>query len=157
MIINNYGMKECNNRKEMLSNIVRSIIDNKGYKSFSVYRSEMCHLLKEYGDVIFTQVIIDNGFIRQMWDNGIYAEALYLSAMLEYLSDTTEGIKYEIPLSIKGKRLKEPLFPQDVLLLDALITGSNAKQRAWDECSNDACGRYFTKYNIVERSIRDAV
>lgn len=44
-----------------------------------------------------------------------------------------------------------------MILIDNINNNDNQKQKTIRECSKDECGRFFLKYNIVEKDIRDVV
>lgn len=44
-----------------------------------------------------------------------------------------------------------------MILIDNINNNDNQKQKAIRECSKDECRRFFLKYNIVEKDIRDVV
>ncbi len=123
---------------------------------FDSFRSEICHMLAYYGDFDFLEIILTNDFIGNFYRKGWQAKAFYTLAILDYLTD-----KYECePLSdydfLRKKRLPAPLFPQGIKILEK-IGNTDAKQNAINECKNNPVGKYFYKYNIIERSITDVI
>ena len=64
--------------------------------SFEVYKSNVCHLVKEKGDIDFIMDILTNDEVRKLYERKWYAECFYLLAMTDYLSRENE-----IPLCTK--------------------------------------------------------
>ncbi len=119
---------------------------------FSIFRSQMCHILKEKkDDKKFVRTALEQDWISLFWNKKKYAESYYILAMLEYLMQ----MEIDLYASIKKNKLKEPLFPTSILWMDFLNPNENIKEKALEECRNDECGKYFMRYNIVERNIRD--
>lgn len=120
------------------------------------FRSEICHMLKSFGDVDFVENILRYDMIGNFWSKKWYFKCFYLLAMLDYLTD-----KYEVPTyfeaynHIRKNRLAEPVFVSGTIVLDCVMPGY--RQKAIADCLNDPIGRYFMKYNIVEKEIYDVV
>jgi hypothetical protein len=140
----------------MLDSIIADIIKEHGYSDFSIYRSEICHMLKFRGDNKFFTVATEENWVLHFWDNGMYAEAFYICALLEYLA-TILDVDYIVPEKIKGNKLKYLLYPTGIIFMDTILPSSRAKEKAILECQDDECGKYFFKYNIIEKDIRDVV
>jgi len=114
-------------------------------KYISVFKSRICHSLKEMGDIDFMLDVIKKDRIRTAWDNKSYFEAFYTLAMLDYLSQL-----HNIPLctrynDIRERKLSEPVYPTGLLLL---------KRVTRDHTQNTPLSE-FQKYNIYEYNIRD--
>ena len=120
--------------------------------SFELFKSKICHDLKEQGDIRFILQLLDDHTIDRYYKRRWYPEALYLLAMLDYISRING-----IPLSkeyddLRKKRLKETVYPSSViamaLTMDSEAIKENAVQNAIPE---------FMRHNIVESEIRDVV
>lgn len=129
---------------------------------FDLFRSQICHLLKSMTDERFVMEVLDNDLITFLWEKNRKTESLYVLAMIDYLKDNAirlSDIDSERCHRYDDKRkykLSEPLFPKDAVLMDKLVPESNIKERLLEECNKDVCARYFLKYNIIEKDIRDA-
>ena len=55
--------------------------------SFEQFRSNTCHKLKALGDLPFITQLLESNQIRAYYNRKWYPEALYLLAMLDYLSN----------------------------------------------------------------------
>ena len=77
--------------------------------SFDVYKSNVCHYVKDKGDIDFIIETLSKDEIRALYDRQWYAESFYLLAMVDYLSKENE---YEINIKEDDEAYK---------LLDLLI------------------------------------
>ncbi len=117
---------------------------------FDVYKSHVCHLVKDKGDLDFILDTLTSNEIRRLYDNHSYAEAFYLLAMVDYLSNING-----IPLctnynDIRSRKLREILYPSGVLMMDEL-THTDENRKA---CLKKAIPE-FLHFNIAEAEIRN--
>ena len=117
--------------------------------SFEQFRSSTCHTLKDLGDIPFITQLLESNQIRAYYNRKWYPEALYLLAMLDYLSNT-----HAIPLcnaynDLRNAKLKQLLYPSEVLLLCELLHSNSPKYEALSKAIPD-----FLRFNIVECDIR---
>lgn len=54
--------------------------------SFELFKSNVCHRVKDMGDIPFIVQLLESNQIRKLYEKKWYPEALYLLAMLDYLS-----------------------------------------------------------------------
>ena len=52
--------------------------------SFELFKSNVCHRLKEQGDIDFLIETLKEDMIRQYYDKKWYPESFYLLAMVDY-------------------------------------------------------------------------
>ena len=118
--------------------------------AFEIFKSNICHLVKDKGDIDFVIEVLQSDEIRTLYRREWYAEAFYLLAMVDYLSRENQ-----IPIcadyqDIRGQKLKEPLYPASAVLSDeAMKTDRHRK-----ECFKNAIPE-FLNFNIVESEIRN--
>lgn len=120
--------------------------------TFDVFKSNVCHQVKDQGDLDFIIQTLESGIIRQYADQGWYAECLYLLAMVDYLSREND-----LPLcndydDLRQMRLQAPLYPFSVVIADAV---SNDQQRM-KACMQQAIPE-FRRFNIIESEVRNVV
>ncbi len=120
--------------------------------TFDVFKSNVCHQVKDMGDLDFIIHTLKSGTIRKHFEKKWYPESLYLLAMVDYLSREND-----IPLSreysdIRAHKLAEPLFPLSVVMATAATKDSRWK----DESVRDAIPE-FIRFNIVESEVRDVI
>lgn len=119
---------------------------------FDLFKSNVCHRLKELGNTEFLIDILESGIIRQYYDKQWYPEALYLLAMLDYLSRVNEVVLCTDYDDLRSKKLQETVFPSSVIA-QALVAGDETvKSKAIEESVPE-----FMRFNIVEKDIRDVV
>lgn len=118
--------------------------------SFDLFKSNVCHYVKDKGDIDFIIETLSKDEIRTLYDRKWYAESFYLLAMVDYLSKEND-----VPIctnynDIRSKRLQEPIYPTSAVLADkAMNTDKHCK-----ECMEHAIPE-FLNYNIVESEIRN--
>lgn len=118
--------------------------------AFETFKSEICHAVKDHGDMDFIAEVLTSDEIRVFWDKQWYPEALYLLAMIDYLS-RVNGIplctRYD---DLRSYSLREPLYPRDIVLLSSVRKNSALKEI----CSAEAIPE-FKRFNIVESEVRN--
>lgn len=119
-------------------------------RDFEIYKSNICHLVKDKGDIDFIIDVLKKNQIRIYWERKWYPESFYLLAMVDYLSREND-----LPLcndyeDIRNCTLSEPLYPRDVILAEKLDTSLDVK----GQCLKEAIPE-FMKYNIIESEIRN--
>ncbi len=120
--------------------------------SFELFKSNVCHRLKELGDIDFLSEVIGSDTIPEYYDLEWYPECLYLLAMTDYISRING-----IPLCsdydhLRVMRLTSVLYPASVLAEDLASNSNEAKEKALRECIPE-----FKRYNIVENEVRNIV
>lgn len=132
--------------EELLSD---SIIKRSG---FELFKSNVCHRLKEMGDVDFIIDTLQNRYIRTYYEQKWYPESLYLLAMLDYISrlnDVPLCLEYD---DLRRCRLTETIYPSGVLAVCAASKNDAAKL---DSVKNSI--PEFIRFNIVESEVRNVV
>lgn len=119
---------------------------------FDLFKSNVCHCLKELGDIEFLIDLLKSGIIRRCYDKQWYPEALYLLAMLDYLSRVNEVALCTDYDDLRTKKLQETIYPSSIIA-QVLVTGDETiKNKAIEESIPE-----FIRFNIVEKDIRDVV
>lgn len=118
--------------------------------SFEVFKSNVCHLVKDKGDIDFIIEILSSDEIDKLYKRKWFAECFYLLAMVDYLS-RENGIplctRYD---NIRRQKMQEVIYPVGVILMDeAMDTDSNRKESIRNSIPE------FIKYNIVESEVRN--
>ena len=123
------------------------------YRSaFETFKSNICHHVKDMGDLDFIIDTLENDEIRKLYDKKWYPEALYLLAMLDYLSrvnDVPICTKYN---DIRSQQLSKPIFPVGILLSSEVLKSDEPIQRAKKEAIPE-----FLRFNIIESEVRNVV
>ena len=128
-------------------------LDELDYRSsFETFKSNICHEVKEKGDIQFLIDTLESNRIRELFDKKWYPEALYLLGMADYLSNIND-----VPIctnynDIRKCKLSEIAYPTGILIKAAVSNDENIKQKAIEEAIPE-----FLRFNIVEADIRNVV
>lgn len=136
--------------EELLTECSREEENAPNLRDFEIYKSNICHLVKDKGDMDFIIDILKENQIRTYWKRQWYRESFYLLAMVDYLS-RENGLPlcndYE---DIRNCKLSEPLYPRDVLLAAKLGDAFDMRE----QCRKEAIPE-FLRFNIIEGEIRN--
>lgn len=120
--------------------------------SFETFKSNTCHHVKDMGDVDFIIHVLESDEIRTLYNKHWYPEAMYLLAMLDYLS-RVNGVpictKYN---DIRSRKLKQPIYSVGVLLISEVMKSEEPKRKAEMEAIPE-----FRRFNIIESEVRNVV
>lgn len=120
--------------------------------TFDVFKSNVCHRVKDIGDIDFIIEVLESNAIRQYYEKKWMAECLYLLAMVDYLSrenDLPICVEYN---DLRSKKLAKPLYPLSVVLADAVSQTTIHADRSYKAAIPE-----FLRFNIVESDIRNVV
>jgi len=117
---------------------------------FELFKSNTCHRVKDMGDIPFIIDLLQTNQIRKLFDKKWYPEALYLLAMLDYLSRENS-----IPIcknynDIRSAKLKRRVYPSSVIILCETLKSDAPKE----DCVRLAIPE-FLRFNIVESEVRN--
>lgn len=120
--------------------------------SFETFKSNVCHRVKDNGDITFIIDTLESNEIRTLFERKWYPEALYLLAMVDYLSREND-----VPLctnynDIRAAKLQTPVFPASVIVASAAMKSDRLRQE-----SVAAAIPEFMRFNIVESDVRNVV
>ena len=136
--------------ESLIAPAVQRLDEEHNRPSFELFKSNTCHMLKDLGDIPFLMQLLKSNQIRTYYEKKWYPEALYLLAMLDYLSRL-----HNVPIcknynDIRRAKLEQPLYPSSVLLLCKAQQSDVPKQ----ECIRTAIPE-FMRFNIVESEVRN--
>ena len=117
---------------------------------FEAYKSNVCHLLHNLGDIEFIRTILIDDTITQFVKHGYGAWALYLLAMLDYISkenDIPTCTKYEY---LRSQKLPKLLIPLSIRIFKEMFNDDTVFQEEYKNAIPE-----FLKYNIMEGYIRN--
>ena len=120
--------------------------------SFELYKSNVCHRLKELGDVGFIIETLESDSIRDYYNRGWYPESLYLLAMLDYISrlnNVPVCTKYN---DLRRGCLEETLYPASVIAASVAADSDDPKEQAKASAIPE-----FIRFNIVESEVRSII
>lgn len=119
---------------------------------FELFKSNVCHRLKELGDIDFVIELLESDDIGKHCKKKHYTECLYLLAMLDYVSRENNiplCTKYD---NLRKLKLKTVLFPNSILIADKIAKNDELKQHSVKEAIPE-----FMRFNIVESEVRNVI
>ena len=118
--------------------------------SFSVFKSSVCHRVKDKGDIDFLIDVLESDEIEKLYEKKWYPESLYLLAMVDYLSRENHIPLCEKYDQLRTCRLSETLYPSGIVLKSA-----SEKDNSYLAESLQKAIPEFLRHNIVENEVRD--
>ena len=120
--------------------------------SFELFKSNVCHQLKELGDREFIINALETNIVRTYYERQWYPECLYTLAMLDYVSRINN-----IPIctnynDIRCMRLQETIYPASIAALAAMNQDRDIKAESQRRSIPE-----FMRFNIVECEVRNVV
>ena len=118
--------------------------------SFETFKSNTCHHVKDMGDIDFIIETLETDEVRKLYERSWYREALYLLAMIDYLSRMND-----LPIctnynDIRSQKLEKPYFPAGVAVSYAATGDESIKEKALADAIPE-----FLRFNIVESEVRN--
>ena len=117
--------------------------------SFETFKSNTCHQVKDMGDVDFILNVLETDKIRILFNRHWYPEALYLLAMLDYLSRINEVpicTRYD---DLRTLRLSRPVYSAGVVTTSKVLESTEPMKSAEKEAIPE-----FLRFNIIESEVR---
>lgn len=119
---------------------------------FELFKSNVCHRLKQLGDIEFLIETIESGNIKTYYKRNWYPECLYLLAMIDYISRVNDIPLCEDYSEIRKLKLKILLYPSSVITAYAVSQDKEFKERAIKDSIPE-----FIQFNIVESEVRNVI
>lgn len=119
---------------------------------FELYKSSVCHRVKEMGDVDFIIYTLENDEITDLFQMEHYSESLYLLGMLDYVSRLNKVpvcSKYD---EIRKCKLQETIYPAGVIATSIISGSDEIKEKSLQEAIPE-----FLRFNIVESEVRNVI
>lgn len=118
--------------------------------NFELFKSNVCHKLKELTDINFVIDVLESNQIRIYYERNWFPECFYLLATLDYVSRINN-----IPLckeynDIRQHKLEDVIYPSSIIAMYLLKQDESIKQEAYENSIPE-----YRKYNIVESEIRN--
>lgn len=119
---------------------------------FETFKNNICHYVKVMGDTGFMIHVLETDEIRRLYNKKWYPEAMYLLAMLDYLSrinDVPICTRYN---DIRSQKLSKPIYPISVILTGEVMKSDEPQKAAEKESIPE-----FRRFNIIENEVRNVV
>ena len=136
--------------ESLIAPAVRSLDEERRRPSFDVFKSNVCHQVKDLGDIPFIIQLLQSTQIRALYEKKWYPESLYLLAMLDYLS-----LENNVPLcknynDLRNSKLQKLVFPSSVVILCKAMKSDKPKEDIIRIAIPE-----FLRFNIVESEVRN--
>lgn len=120
--------------------------------NFELFKSNLCHRVKELGDIDFIIETLEENNIRSYYNKTWYPESLYTLAMLDYISRVNNVPLCEDYEDLRRCKLQEPIYPAGILSMSSAVKSDYIKEQAMKNAIPE-----FLKFNIIESEIRNVV
>lgn len=118
--------------------------------AFDLFRSNVCHRLKERGDIGFLIDTIESDEIAVYYKRAWYPESLYLLAMVDYISRINDVPLCSAYSEFRKAKLRSVIYPSSIVAAAAVSGDSKIKERAMEASIPE-----FIRFNIVESEVRN--
>lgn len=117
---------------------------------FELFKSNICHRLKELNDINFIIETLQSNEIRNYFEKKWYPECFYLLAMVDFVSRENNVPMCTEYDDIRTMKLKSVLFPASVLMAAKVSKNDRIKKQSLKEAIPE-----FMRFNIVESDVRN--
>ena len=118
--------------------------------SFEIFKSNICHYVKDMGDIDFLINTIKTDKIYKYLVKQWYREALYLLGMVDYLCRENDVPLLEDYNELRRVKLNKMLYPAGIIILCAVLGNEEPKAKSLQEAIPE-----FLRHNIVESEVRN--
>lgn len=136
--------------ESLIAPVVQRLDEERMRPSFEIFKSNTCHMVKDMGDIPFIIQLLQTNQIRKLYEKQWYPEALYLLAMLDYLSRENSVPICKNYNDIRKAKLQRPVFPSSVVIMCKTLKSDEPKKT----CIRMAIPE-FLRFNIVESEVRN--
>ena len=120
--------------------------------SFETFKSNICHMVRDKGDLDFIIDTLEGGEIRTLFNKQRHPESLYLLAMVDYLSRENGLPLCEDYADLRRAKLREVIYPSSIVAMCAASRNDDVKRRSYADAIPE-----FKRFNIVENEVRNVV
>jgi len=128
----------------------KEFIDYMDSEDFENFKSNICHTLKNMGDLPFLVIILKKDIIRYCYEKNILLECYYLLGMVDYLCRVNDLPLDSLYNDIRKYKLEELVFPEGVDFLCYLYKNNTPREEFIEKAIPE-----FLWYNIVESDVRN--
>lgn len=118
--------------------------------AFEQFKSNTCHRVKDMGDILFIIRLLESNQIRKFYEKKWYPEALYLLAMLDYLSRENDVPLCKNYNDIRTAKLQQPVYPSSIVVMCEAMNSDAPKEKCLQEAIPE-----FLRFNIMECDVRN--
>ncbi len=136
--------------ESLIAPAVRCLDEERRRPSFDMFKSNVCHQVKDLGDIPFIIQLLQTNQIRELYEKKWYPEALYLLAMLDYLSRENNVPLCKNYNDLRSSKLQKLVFPSSVVILCKTMKSDKPKEDIIRMAIPE-----FLRFNIVESEVRN--
>jgi len=118
--------------------------------SFDGFKSNICHMVKNMGDMDFIIHILETKYIRKLLFRKWYPESLYVLAMVDYLCRENDLPVCKEYSDLREMRLNKIIYPIGIILMSVLSKSEQPKIDSFEKAIPE-----FKRFNIVENEVRN--
>ena len=136
--------------EELIEPAMKGAEDMDYRSEFETFKSNVCHSVKDKGDLNFLIDVLESDEIRTLFQKKWYPEALYLLAMADYLSrenDLPLCTRYD---DLRAAKLQRLMFPASVIVASLAANNDRLRKEAVAASIPE-----FLRFNIVESEVRN--
>lgn len=138
--------------EDVLEPVMKGGIEAMYRMSFETFKSNVCHRVKDNGDISFIIDTLETNEIRTLFDRKWYPEALYLLAMVDYLSRENDVPVCTNYNDIRATKLHSTIFPASVIVASAAMKSDRMRHESMATAIPE-----FMRFNIVESEVRNVI
>ena len=120
--------------------------------NFELFKSNVCHRLKESGDIDFLIETLEKDMIREYYNRKWYLECFYLLAMVDYISREIGAPLCSEYDDLRQQRLQKLVYPAGVIVTANVLKNDQIKEEAVKNSIPE-----FLRHNIVESEVRNVI
>lgn len=117
--------------------------------SFELFKSNVCHRVKDCGDIPFIVETLKSDEIRSYYNRRQYPQAFYLLAMVDYLSRENELPLCSAYSDMRRQKLADPVYPESVIAMAKVMGDDSVIAESLDNAIPE-----FRNFNIAENEVR---
>ena len=116
---------------------------------FELFKSNVCHRVKDCGDIPFIVETLKSDAIRSYYNRKQYPQAFYLLAMVDYLSRENDLPLCSAYNDIRKQKLAKPIYPQSVIAMAKVMEDDSLMEDSLEKAIPE-----FKNLNIAENEVR---
>lgn len=136
--------------ESLIAPAVQRMDEDRKRPSFDIFKSNVCHQVKDLGDIPFIIQLLQSNQIRELYEKKWYPEALYLLAMLDYISRENNVPICKNYNDLRSCRLQKMIYPSSVAILCKAMNSDIPKKEIIRMAIPE-----FLRFNIVESDVRN--
>jgi hypothetical protein len=117
---------------------------------FEIFKSEVCHMVKDMGDIEFLLNILKSNDIEDYFKKDELLECFYLLGMVDYLCRVNNLPFTDKYNNIRQYKLEKPVFSRGIITICLVMEDEKYKEESLKEAIPE-----FLQFNIVEAEVRN--